>query len=75
MNILALDFGTKLTGWAHSNNASGVWDLRRKTDESEGLCLLVLQHTNKFRLTAPEETLVNSSAYLFITLSTPELEL
>ena len=39
MNILALDLGTT-TGWAHSNGASGTWDLSIRRDESSGMRLL-----------------------------------
>lgn len=36
---LALDMATK-TGWAHSNGASGVWDLKIFPDESSGMRLI-----------------------------------
>ena len=39
LNILALDLGTT-TGWAHSNGASGTWDLSIRRDESSGMRLL-----------------------------------
>ena len=39
MHILAIDPATKC-GWAHSNGASGVWDLSIRRDESSGMRLL-----------------------------------
>lgn len=39
MRILALDIATR-TGWAHSLGASGVWDLKVKSDESGGMKLI-----------------------------------
>ena len=39
MNILALDPATQC-GWAHSNGASGTWDLSIRKDESSGMRLL-----------------------------------
>lgn len=39
MKILALDPATK-TGWAHSDGASGVWDLKIRPDESSGMRLI-----------------------------------
>jgi len=41
-SILALDLATRC-GWAHSCGASGVWDLRPKTDESAGMRLIRLR--------------------------------
>lgn len=40
--ILALDLASK-TGWAHSNGASGVWDIRHQRDESSGMMLVRLE--------------------------------
>lgn len=37
--ILAIDPGTKC-GWAHSDGASGVWDLSIRPDESTGMRLI-----------------------------------
>jgi Holliday junction resolvasome RuvABC endonuclease subunit len=42
MKILSLDIATKC-GWAHSNGASGVWNLSVKRDESSGMRLLRLE--------------------------------
>lgn len=42
MKILAIDPATAC-GWAHSNGASGVWDLSMRRDESSGMRLLRLQ--------------------------------
>ena len=39
MNVLAIDPATKC-GWAHSNGASGVWDLSIRKDESSGMRLI-----------------------------------
>ena len=39
MKILAIDPATKC-GWAHSNGASGTWDLSIRRDESSGMRLL-----------------------------------
>lgn len=39
MKILALDPGTR-TGWAHSSDAHGNWDLSVKRDESGGMRLI-----------------------------------
>ena len=40
MKILALDFGSAKTGWAHSDGPSGVWDLSIRRDESGGMRLI-----------------------------------
>ena len=37
--ILAVDQAT-ITGWAHSDGAYGIWDLRIKKDESNGMRLI-----------------------------------
>lgn len=42
MKILALDPATHC-GWAHSDGASGVWDLSIRRDESTGMRLLRLR--------------------------------
>lgn len=42
MRILAVDPATRC-GWAHSSGPSGVWDLRVRSDESNGMRLLRLQ--------------------------------
>lgn len=42
MNILAIDPAT-VTGWAHSNGASGTWDLSVRRDESSGMRLIRLR--------------------------------
>ena len=42
MKILALDPAT-LTGWAHSDGASGTWDLSVLRDESAGMRLIRLR--------------------------------
>lgn len=39
MKILALDLATK-TGWAHSDGASGYWELKIYPDESQGMRLI-----------------------------------
>ena len=41
MKILALDPAT-VTGWAHSNGPSGIWDLSIRRDESKGMRLIRL---------------------------------
>lgn len=41
MKILALDPATKC-GWAHSDGASGTWDLSVRRDESSGMRLIRL---------------------------------
>lgn len=41
MKILAVDPGTEC-GWAHSSGGSGTWDLRVRTDESDGMRLIRL---------------------------------
>lgn len=42
MKLLALDPAT-LCGWAHSDGASGTWDLSIRRDESAGMRLLRLR--------------------------------
>jgi len=42
MTILALDLGSKTTGWA-TPEASGTWDMRIKRDESAGMRLIRLK--------------------------------
>lgn len=39
MRILAIDPATK-SGWAHSDGASGTWDLSVRRDESSGMRLI-----------------------------------
>ena len=39
MKILSIDQAT-ITGWAHSDGACGIWDLRIKKDESSGMRLI-----------------------------------
>jgi len=46
MKILALDLGT-YCGWAHSLGSSGVWLLKPKKDESDGIRLI--RFANKLR--------------------------
>ena len=41
MIILALDLATN-TGWAHSSGISGVWSLKPKKDESDGIRVIKL---------------------------------